>query len=271
MNGTIRRSLTGYANRYLRDNNRLHTEHSAGVLPENACLSCPVNLERYPAKDASMKARLQFSLPVLLMVVTITCFALAVWFQPRSVTVIARDVYRTDFNGRRNDRINFEADTESLRPLLAKLPAPVPSDLREYLNHCIPDSCIFIYGAGIDVHDLQELLTEHTEAVPCINVLPHGFFCFARDGGGAQFAFCIHDSRIYQFDGSAGSGNGTVQSIKSEALNRWGSLREFLLHAEQRQKEFHCQPQSRDNKTMNRSGGFLRFWDEESNPATRLS
>ena len=30
-----------------RNNNRLHTEHSAGVLPENACLSCPVNLERY--------------------------------------------------------------------------------------------------------------------------------------------------------------------------------------------------------------------------------
>ena len=27
----------------------------------------------------------------------------------------------------------------------------------------------------------------------------------------------------------------------------------------------------RDNKTMNRSGGFLRFWDGESNPATRLS
>ena len=31
------------------DNNRLHTEHSAGVLPENALISCPVNLERYPA------------------------------------------------------------------------------------------------------------------------------------------------------------------------------------------------------------------------------
>ena len=29
--------------------NRLHTEHSAGVLPERACLSCPVNLERYSA------------------------------------------------------------------------------------------------------------------------------------------------------------------------------------------------------------------------------
>ena len=27
----------------------------------------------------------------------------------------------------------------------------------------------------------------------------------------------------------------------------------------------------RDNKTMNRSGGFLRFWIGESNPATRLS
>ena len=25
---------------------------------------------------------------------------------------------------------------------------------------------------------------------------------------------------------------------------------------------------TRDNKTMNRSGGFLRFWDGESNPAT---
>ena len=32
------------------DNNRLHTEHSAGVLPEIACLSCPVNLERYPTE-----------------------------------------------------------------------------------------------------------------------------------------------------------------------------------------------------------------------------
>ena len=35
--------------RITRDNNRLHTEHSAGVLPESACLSCPVNLARYPA------------------------------------------------------------------------------------------------------------------------------------------------------------------------------------------------------------------------------
>ena len=34
------------------DNNRLHTEHSAGVLPEIACLSCPVNLERYPAQSS---------------------------------------------------------------------------------------------------------------------------------------------------------------------------------------------------------------------------
>ena len=34
------------------DNNRLHTEHSAGVLPESACLSCPVNLERYSARLA---------------------------------------------------------------------------------------------------------------------------------------------------------------------------------------------------------------------------
>ena len=32
------------------DNNRLHTEHSAGVLPESACLSCPVNLGRYPPR-----------------------------------------------------------------------------------------------------------------------------------------------------------------------------------------------------------------------------
>ena len=32
----------------LADNNRLHTEHSAGVLPESALISCPVNLERYP-------------------------------------------------------------------------------------------------------------------------------------------------------------------------------------------------------------------------------
>ena len=33
----------------LVDNNRLHTEHSVGVLPEIACLSCPVNLERSTA------------------------------------------------------------------------------------------------------------------------------------------------------------------------------------------------------------------------------
>ena len=34
------------------DNNRLHTEHSAGVLPEIACLSCPVSLERYSAQHS---------------------------------------------------------------------------------------------------------------------------------------------------------------------------------------------------------------------------
>ena len=34
----------------LRDNNMLHTEHSAGVLPEIACFSCTVNFGRYLAQ-----------------------------------------------------------------------------------------------------------------------------------------------------------------------------------------------------------------------------
>ena len=55
------------------------------------------------------------------MAVTIACIALAVWFQPRSISTIARDMYRTDFHGRKNDQVNFESDTQSLRPLLAKL------------------------------------------------------------------------------------------------------------------------------------------------------
>ena len=189
-----------------------------------------------------MKARLQFSLLVLLMVVTIACIALAVWFQPRSISTIARDIYRTDFHGRKNDLINFESDTQSLRPLLGKLPASVPNDLQEYLDNCIPNRGVFIYGAGIDVHSLGGLSSEHTDTVPGINVLPHGFFCFASDGGGAQIAFCVHDSAIYHLDTSAGSGNATVQSIRSEALNRWGTLREFLLYVEQQQEGFHGDP-----------------------------
>ena len=189
-----------------------------------------------------MKARLQFSLPVLLMAVTIACIALAVWFQPRSISTIARDMYRTDFHGRKNDQVNFESDTQSLRPLLAKLPAPVPSDLQEYLDHCIPNLPVFIDGAGIDVHTLGELSTQDSDIVPCINVFPHGFFSFASDGAGDQFAFCVHDSRIYHLTSSAGSGNATVQSIRSEALNRWETLREFLLYVEQQQEEFHKEP-----------------------------
>ena len=189
-----------------------------------------------------MKVRLQFSLIVLLMVVTIACIALSIWFRPRSISTIGREIYQTDFHGRKNDQVNFESDTQSLRPLLAKLPAPVPSDLQEYLDHCIPNIGISIYGAGIDVHTLEELLTQHTDIAPCINVFPHGFFCFASDGGGAQFAFCVHDSRIYHLAPSAEGANGTVQSIQSGALNRWDSLREFLLHVEQQQEGFHGEP-----------------------------
>ena len=186
-----------------------------------------------------MKVRLRFSLLILLMVVTIACIAFAVWFRPRSISTIGRDIYRTDFHGRKNDQVNFESDTQSLRPLLAKLPAPVPPDLQEYLNHCIPKGSVFVYGAGIDVYTLEGLLTQDTECVPCINVFPRGFFCFASDGGGDQFAFCVHDSRIYHLTTTAEGANGTVQSIQSQALNRWRSLREFLLYVEKQQKGFH--------------------------------
>ena len=142
-----------------------------------------------------MKARLQFSLPVLLMAVTIACIALAVWFQPRSISTIARDMYRTDFHGRKNDQVNFESDTQSLRPLLAKLPAPVPSDLQEYLDHCIPNLPVFIDGAGIDVHTWENCR-------PKTRISSLASMCFHTDsslsqamelGTSLRFAFTIQE------------------------------------------------------------------------------
>ena len=57
-------------------------------------------------------------------------------------------------------------------------------------------------------------------------------------------------------------------------LNLWQNAYHALEpFTKQSTLEYNLYPdqRTRDNKTMNRSGGFSRFWDGEFNPATRLS
>ena len=147
---------------------------------------------------------------------------------PRAIPSIVHAISKLKFG---NPPFQFEADAEPLAPLLAQLNAPLPADLKQYLDHCIP------VGDGefgiVEFHTLETLLEEQTEADPGCDVFPHGFFCFAKEGDGSQFAFCIHDERIYQLHAGDGE-NGTIQTIQQCAETTWPTLRDFLLNVEQR-------------------------------------
>lgn len=143
---------------------------------------------------------------------------------PKSIPSIVHAIYEQRPG---NPSLQFEANTEPLAPLLAQWKAPLPDDLKQYVDHCIP------VGDGdfgsIEFHTMETLLEEQTEADPGCEVFPHGFFCFAKEGDGSQFAFCIHDARIYQLHAGDGE-SGTIQSIQQSAEKTWPSLLDFLLH-----------------------------------------
>ena len=61
-----------------KHNNRLLTENPAGVLPESTCLSCPVNLERYPVYLRGLSIRAKFNLRFALIAVGLLSLLLAV-------------------------------------------------------------------------------------------------------------------------------------------------------------------------------------------------
>lgn len=147
---------------------------------------------------------------------------------PRSLKTIVNSIYAQRFAA--DWSVEFESNVDRLDPLLDQLGSVVPDALRDYLNHCIPTGGV---GAGglVDFHELEDLILEHTEAVPGCDFLPHGFFSIAKEGDGSQFAFCIHDSRVYHLGSGAGR-DGTIASIQESARSAWSTLAEFLLYIE---------------------------------------
>ena len=130
--------------------------------------------------------------------------------------------------------VEFESNTESLKPVLDQLGGPLPQELQDYLNQCIP-----IGGAGaggrVDFHGLSEIRLEHTQAAPGCDAIAFGFFCIATEGDGSQFAYCIHDQSIYRLKASSLRG-GTLESIQQNALAKWPTLAKFLKFVETEEK-----------------------------------
>lgn len=117
---------------------------------------------------------------------------------------------------------DYEREYIALHPVLAKLPTPLPDDLTEYLDTCIPRHR---YGSSVEFHDLPTLLEENRDTVPGADAIEQGFFCFAKEGDGSQFAYCTETHRIYHLGFTIGD---TATDTRSGAWDSWDSFASFL-------------------------------------------
>lgn len=125
--------------------------------------------------------------------------------------------------------VDFTTDTSGLAPVLARLGGPVPSELLAYIENRIPTETIS--QGPVWFYDVDSIVFASESAIPAVTVTPYGFFCFAQEGDGSAFAYCVHDSRIYHLgfvnEGQYGP-TMTTKLIQDNAWETWPNFRSFL-------------------------------------------
>ena len=144
------------------------------------------------------------------------------------------------------DSKNFVRSHHEIEPILNSLGAKIPKDLQEYIAHYIPEKS---YGRQVTFHSLTGLIEEHTQAIPACEVLNFGFFCFAQEGDGSQFAYCVHDQRIYHLGFNIEY--ESTDEVIEKAWHSWPSLQSFLIRYANILKSFHSKKRAAKNSGPN--------------------
>ena len=173
---------------------------------------------------ATNRRRIRFSLLSILVVVSI-CALLANSFRRPTTVELIEQIYSEVGV----DPVFDERGLAVVAPVTSKFEAPLPTELRHYIEHLLPTESI--RGGPVWFHSADDINFLAENSVPDATVTPYGFFCFAQEGDGSAFAYCIHDSHIYHL-GFVNEGDyGATMSWKDIAKNAWESwpdLRSFL-------------------------------------------
>ncbi len=126
----------------------------------------------------------------------------------------------------------FEHNIELLAPILSKLTSPLPEDLAEYLEYCIPTEP---YGTGCTAyfHDLVSLIKENRDYVPGGDMIELNMLSFAKDTSGNQYAYSVDDGTVYWVV----LGDHPTPLATKAAGGSFDSLEDFLLTIIARQDE----------------------------------
>ena len=134
----------------------------------------------------------------------------------------------------------FGANLNALKKTFDLMPNnEIHKDLLFYIKHCMPSNqCI---EPNLCFLSPSAIYSECTKYVPCNIIIKHGYLPFAKNGGGAPYAFRISDGKIFLFyvnDYSEGiskvinSKSVTVppsEEILAEQTEKaWGSFSEFI-------------------------------------------
>ena len=132
--------------------------------------------------------------------------------------------HQVDTIYRERDRsTDFELSTERLIPILKTLGGPIPAELQEYLDTCIPTHSTDT--GPVQFHGIDDLICENSEAVPGMDTIHQRMVCLAKDGGGDQFAFCIDERKVYHIDVEAGV---DAAATKRKSYASWATIDAFL-------------------------------------------
>jgi len=115
----------------------------------------------------------------------------------------------------------------------------IHKDLLFYIKNCMPSNqCI---EPNLCFLSPTAIYTECIKYFPSVIIIKHGYFPFAKNGGGAPYAFRISDGKIFQFyvdvyiDDTAKIKNdkstnmpSTEEILADQTEKVWGSFSEFI-------------------------------------------
>ena len=125
----------------------------------------------------------------------------------------------------------WETDIAALKETLNMLGSSLPPELVEYLQTCVPSSSYEAWK--INFYDVQDMVEQNRDYEPGCHVCSHGFLCFACEGDGSQYAYCIGTNRVFHLGFDYGE---NAQETREMAWKSWPSLSTFLDHVQAEQE-----------------------------------